>query len=67
MTSSPGRTTARMTVMMACVAPAVMVISLLAGRSGGRTALATLAAMASRSGGTPVIGGYWFRPLAWRR
>ena len=41
---------------MACVAPAVTVISL-AGRSGPYS-VSILAATASRSTGTPAIGGY---------
>jgi hypothetical protein len=51
-----------MAVMMACVAPAVTVISVAA--SYWRPYMAcTFCAMASRSTGTPVMGGYWFRPL----
>src|SRR5690242_5338389 len=61
MTSSPGRTTARMQVMMAWVAPAVMVISEPASYEWPYRAW-ILAATASRSAGTPVIGGYWLRP-----
>src|SRR3954471_14959196 len=61
MTSSPGRTTARTAVMIAWVAPAVMVISV-AGSKRRPYMASIFAATASRNAGTPVIGGYWLRP-----
>ena len=52
---------AKMAVMMACVAPAVMVISLVLSYCFAYIA-STFAATASRRLGTPAIGGYWFKP-----
>jgi hypothetical protein len=46
---------------MACVAPAVMVISLPASYRC-RYSASIFALTASRSACTPGIGGYWFRP-----
>src|SRR6218665_3986816 len=61
MTSSPGCTQARMAVMMACVAPAVMVISVSASYWRPWSAW-ILAATAARNGRMPGIGGYWLWP-----
>src|SRR6218665_81960 len=58
MTSSPGCTQARMAVMMACVAPAVMVISVSASYWRPWSA-SILAATAARNGRMPGIGGDW--------
>ena len=49
-------------VMMACVAPAVMVISLLASYALPCRAC-ILAATAWRNAGMPGMGGYWLRPV----
>ena len=57
---------ARMVVKMACVAPAVMVISVLASTFRPYSA-STLAAMACRSAGTPGMGGYWLWPACMAR
>ena len=63
MTSSPGCTTASTMVKMAWVAPAVTVTSVLASTDRPYKAC-ILAAMASRSAGTPGMGGYWLWPAA---
>src|SRR4051812_43399689 len=63
MTSSPGFTMASTAVMMAWVAPAVTVISV-TGSYWRPYSASTLAAIASRSGAMPGMGGYWLWP--WR-